>query len=185
MHQDALGGLALATVTRHGVTVIQVRTVAAVDDHVSAAVHPNMHNALLEALDRPELPVGDVPLAVWCRKLDAIADRQCPLFLAIDRASLQPPGIVCELPTVLTPDRQQVLAFVDAFHARVRTSLDIEGSAPSRVPDDIALLVACGPLPIGTAQILARHEDTRRPFFPVDVSAFLHRAVDDLVELTA
>src|SRR5262249_13653416 len=160
----------LAAVTGDGVAVVQVHGVTIVEGHVTAAVQPDMDAALLKALDGPELAIRDVALAVRRRELDAIADRQGPLLLAIDRVALQSPRVIRDFPDVLATDGQLVLGLVDVLHARVGTGLHINRAASPRIANDIAGFVPCGPLPIGAGQILTWHEDAGGPFLAVDVS---------------
>jgi hypothetical protein len=87
--EDAIRGLALAGMTGDGIAMIQVRMLSGVDAHASASVQPQAHSTIVgDALDSPELAVGDLQVIRRRSELDTVANRESLLLLPIDRNAL-------------------------------------------------------------------------------------------------
>jgi hypothetical protein len=83
--EHAISGLALAGMTGDGIAMVQVRMLSGVDAHAPAAVQLQAHSAIVgDALDSPELAVGDLQVIRRRSELDTISDRKHLLLLSID-----------------------------------------------------------------------------------------------------
>ena len=108
----------------------------------------------VDRLDGPELTIRDLPLAIRRGELHAVARRERPVCLSIERDALQPTRIVGDARPVLAPDRHEIVRRVDVRDARILAGREPVGPAAFRVAHHVARRVLLGPLAVGARHVL-------------------------------
>jgi len=186
MYEYAGGGLPLAAVARHGVTVIEVTAFAGVEGGGSTGVPTNLHTpAPVDLLDRTKLAVRHATIAIRCGHLHAIACGEGALTFAIKRDALETSRVVAECAVIIGPSCHLIRLRIDPFHPCVVAGLDAEPFAAAAVSHDVAFFIPFRPLAIGAGNLLARHPYRCPMLVPVDLPLALHRSVNHVVQILA
>ena len=136
----------------------------------------------LYLLDRTELPVREVALAVGRGELDAITDGERAVLFSIERDTLESPGIVGDARPVRVPNGHVIVLGVHLHDARILAGRETVRVAALCVADDIADVVI-RPLPIGPGDLLTGDEHAHVPLLAGHLAFGLARLVDHLIDL--
>ena len=133
--------------------------------------------------DRPELTIRDLLLTIRSGHLDAVANRERAVGLAIECDALQPTGIVRHAHPVLAPDRHEIVRCVHVGDAHILAGREPVGAAAFGVAHHIAGSVLLGPLTVGTRHLLPSNQDPHVMLTVLHMTRSLHRLMDYLVQL--
>ena len=98
---------------------------------------------------------------------------------------IYPPRVIAHGAAVICPDRDLIRLGIDPIDPCVVAGFDAECLAATAVPHDVAFFVPFRPLPIGTRDLLARHQNRRPVLVTIDVALALHRSVNHVVQILA
>ena len=150
---------ALRRMTCDGIAVIDVHVLAAGQSRGSPRVHPKAHGTgVVNALDSPELTIGNAGGAIGCGQLDPVPLREVSFSGFVDGHAAKPARVVLRLRTILELDLQCVVASIDFTDRGVLTGLDPKLATAFRVADDVTFVVPSCPGAISARHVLARHE---------------------------
>ncbi len=144
-----------------------MRMLSGVYDDVPASVHLQPHAPIVrDTLKGAQLAVGHLQVVRGRGELDAVSNGERPLPIAVDGDSLLPARVVGQLRTVRPDDGEQVLLGVHALDAGVLAFLEASLFRAARVQEHVVRLVADGPRPVGSGEVLPGHERLDAALFP-------------------
>src|ERR1039458_7207837 len=120
---------------------------------------------------------------VRSRELHTVTLSEPALSIAVDRHSLQAPGIVAQLFAIVTLYRDRVCLSICSRDAGILSGLDSQPLASLRVSDYIVRRVAPRILPVGSREVLPRMKHAHRVLNVCDLPRALHGAMDLAVDL--